>query len=209
MADLSQPFTTQTLDQLIASYTNPTNISNEKDPLKRALMVTMLYADVQGGSIQVQSDETKKTTNELSRLNTVSSWLNDASARLQTMQDTDFTWIGPTQWLGQGSATGKLDNDSNLSDVAGAVYQANTTVPPYQTYVNASGQAEYTLTKAQVQSVSKNAQTKVDAVSSTLQQDQSFSTMLVGRYTAVLTAATSILEKIRTNRDNPIQNMRR
>jgi hypothetical protein len=209
MPNLSQPFPTQTLDQLLASYTDPANIAKENDPLKHAFMVIMFYADVQGGSIQVQSDETKKTTDELSRLNASTSWLNDASGRLQTMQDTDFTWIGPNQWLQDAPASGDLSKPT-FSDVAIAIYQANGTVPSYgSTKDTTTGLIEYTLTKPQVQSVSKNAQVKVDTTSSTLQQDQSFSQMLVGRYTATLTAATSLLEKIRTNRDNPIQNMRR
>jgi hypothetical protein len=206
--DLSQPFPPQTLSQLLDSYTDPTNIANEKDPLKRALMVTLLYGDAQGGALQAQNDETKVTTDQLNRLNTVSSWLNDAASRLQTMQDTDFTWIGPNQWLGQGSATGDLTT-ANLSDVAIAVYQANGTVPPYVTKTDSSGNAEYTLTKAQIQAVSKNAQLKVDTMSSTAQQDQTFTQALVGKYVATTTLGTSLVEEIRKLRQNINDNLRR
>jgi hypothetical protein len=209
--DLSKPFATQTLDQLLASYMDPTNIANETDPLLRAFMVALVYGDAQGGAIQAQSDATTATTNQLKNLNIIAGWLNGAASRASSQGDTDFQWLGPQQWL-EMKSTGDLSNPGYY-DVVNAINGVNSPpLPMGKIAENATDPNtfyEATMNKVDIGQSSKNVQLKVDTVSSTAQQDQSYSQMLVGRYTATLTLCTTLLEKRRSSGDNINQNLRR
>jgi len=210
--DLSKPFPTQTLEQLLASYMDPTNIANEVDPLKREFMAAMVYGDALGDSIQRQSDATTATTNQLKNLNILSGWLNGAASRASSQTDTDFQWIGPQQWL-EKKKTGDLSNPGYY-DVLNAINSVNSPPLPtgQYTYTDPNTKVDYwdvVMNKVDIGQTSKNVQLKVDTVSSTAQADSSYSQMLVGKYNANGTLLTSLLEKIRSLVENINQNFRR
>jgi hypothetical protein len=204
---LSQPLTPQTLDELIASYTNADNIAAEKDPLKRLLMVSMGYASEQANTLQIQNDETKQTTDELANLNQLSTYMNDAAGRTEPQADTDTTWVGP-QWMSTSSDPLTSSNfDPNTAEDLKQNLAANGVDPNTMSiYVWQQGYpgaeppdqpvhvAEVRMAKKDIAEASKNLALKVDTLSSTAQQAQTYEQMQVGRYTATLELATKAAE---------------